>query len=285
MMRRPSAAAAVALALIASAARPAVDDGNTTIGAAACLAPPGLIALGASLPHVGARIKLGEPLTIVALGSSSTRGVGASAPQLSYPSRLETELKKRLPGIDVRVLNRGRSGEEVPQMVARLDRDVLAVHPDLVIWQFGTNAVLHHDAVGGEREPVARGIARLRESGTDVVLMDLQYAPRVLARPDYATMEQLIADAAQTGHVGLFRRFAIMQAWRVASPQDNLGAISGDGLHMNDFGYRCLAADLAEALADSWRSGTHGRNAPSAGIVAHLRRPSVLSAARAVSIP
>src|SRR5262249_32091822 len=38
----------------------------------------------------------GEPLTIVAIGSSSTAGAGASSPDASYPSRLAFELRQRL---------------------------------------------------------------------------------------------------------------------------------------------------------------------------------------------
>ena len=50
--------------------------------------------------------------------------------------------------------------------------------------------------------------------------MDLQYAPRVLARPAHAEMERLIAEAAKSGQVGLFRRFEIMRHWQAAQPAD-----------------------------------------------------------------
>src|SRR5438067_1908112 len=54
------------------------------------------------------RDKIAErrPLKIVAIGSSSTFGTGASSPDKSYPSRLEAELKARLPGVPVTVLNK-----------------------------------------------------------------------------------------------------------------------------------------------------------------------------------
>ena len=90
--------------------------------------------LGAPLPHTAQRLQAGQPLTIVALGSSSTEGVGASAPQFSYPSRLAAVLQARFPEVAIRVVNRGISGEQSPQMVARMERDVLSEHPDLVIW-------------------------------------------------------------------------------------------------------------------------------------------------------
>ena len=96
-----------------------------------------------------------EKLTIVAIGSSSTQGVGASSPAASYPSRLEAELRKRFPQVDIRVINRGKGGEDAPEELARLERDVIAEHPDLVIWQLGTNAVLRRDDLGRRRRCAA----------------------------------------------------------------------------------------------------------------------------------
>src|SRR5260370_30783266 len=235
MTRHAALKLAVALAFVAGAA--AAGDSPTPGGLVSCAAPPELLTIGPILTHVAARMERGEPLTIVAIGSSSTQGVGASAPDLSYPSRREAELKERFPEIANRVINRGKGGEEAPQMLARLDRDVIAEHPDLVVWQLGTNAVLRHDDVTFEEEVIEGGLARLKERGSDVVLMDRQYAPRVIARPAYAAMEQLIADAAKREHAGLFHRFAIMQHWQSAQPADAPKMIGPDGLHMSDRGY------------------------------------------------
>src|SRR5438105_4816937 len=80
------------------------------------------------------------PVKIIALGSSSTYGFGASTPTASYPSRLADELAQRLPDQQITVLNRGISGDEASQTLARLDADVIAENPDLVLWQVGTNA-------------------------------------------------------------------------------------------------------------------------------------------------
>jgi lysophospholipase L1-like esterase len=209
-------------------------------------------------------------LTIVAVGSSSTSGVGASAPGFSYPSRLEAALKDRFPDSDVRVINRGKGGEDVSEELVRLDRDVIAEHPQLVIWQLGTNAVLRRDDLTADRELIERGVARLKKSGSDVVLMDLQYAPRVIARPAYAEMEQLIATVAARDRVGLFRRFEIMRHWQAAQQADVPQMIGPDGLHMTDQSYGCLADRLADALARNWRAQQH---ATLPGPVAGLSAP------------
>src|SRR5262245_17993314 len=74
---------------------------------AACAAPAELIGLAQVLPRVAQRIADGRPLKIVALGSSSTEGVGASSRANSYPSRLEAELRARFPGQEIIVVNLG----------------------------------------------------------------------------------------------------------------------------------------------------------------------------------
>ncbi|GMA73982.1 hypothetical protein GCM10025880_03990 [Methylorubrum aminovorans] len=85
----------------------------------------------AGLPHVAQKIALGGPLTIIAFGSSSTEGIGASHPAAAYPARLEAGLRRALPhlGGRVTVTNRGIGGEAVDEMLARLDRDVIAPGP------------------------------------------------------------------------------------------------------------------------------------------------------------
>jgi lysophospholipase L1-like esterase len=277
-------AVGAALALAAGTA-PAADMAVGETGAqnapASCAAPPALMVIEPAQARIAARIERGEPLTIVAVGSSSTQGGGASAPGLSYPSRLAAELKDRFPAIDIRVINRGKGGEDVPEELARLERDVIAERPDLVIWQVGTNAVLRRDDLSADRELIERGVAQLKQSGSAVVLMDLQYAPRVIARPAYAEMEQLIAQVAKNAQVGLFRRFEMMLHWQAAQPADAPkmaeAMIGPDGLHMTDRGYFCLAANLAEALAGNWGPQQRAARRPPAARVAGLVGPEPVS--------
>jgi hypothetical protein len=93
------------------------------------------------LSHTAQRLASGEPIKIVALGSSSTYGAGASTAAAAYPSRLAEELTKHFPGHEFTVLNRGVNGEEITDMLARLETAVIAERPDLVLWpHFGTNS-------------------------------------------------------------------------------------------------------------------------------------------------
>jgi acyl-CoA thioesterase-1 len=241
------------VALLASTGAIAADPAASPLPRN-CAAPSPLSAIEAAQDRTASRILSGRPLTIVAVGSSSTVGVGASDPILNYPSRLQQELRERFPGIGIRVINHGVSGQDVPEELARLGRDVIAESPDLVIWQVGTNAVLRRDDLVSDELLITRGVASMKEKGIDVVLMDLQYAPRVLARPASAEMERLIAEVSKRMQVGLFRRFEIMREWERTQQLAPASAIGADGLHMTDASYVCLAHELAEALTSNWRS-------------------------------
>jgi lysophospholipase L1-like esterase len=249
---------AAAFAAAVASSGPAPADPPMTDGSAAitpsCATPASLSAIDAPLDRTASRIQAGQPLTIVAMGSSSTQGVGASATAMSYPSRLEQELRDRFPSVEMRVINRGVGGQDVGEELARLDRDVIAEHPDLVIWQVGTNAALRRDDLSADEQLILRGIAVIKERGIDVVLMDLQYAPRVLERRASAQMERLIVEIIHRTHVGLFRRFEIMQEWDHTHQLAPAAMIGPDGLHMTDASYGCLASQLAEALAWNWWS-------------------------------
>ncbi len=216
-----------------------------------CGGPPEFARLSYPLRHAARRIANGEPLVIVAVGSSSTSGTGASSPAASYPSRLAVELKQRFAARDITVLNRGVAGEETQQMMARFATDVIPAHPDLVLWQVGTNSVLRDHPLKPHSALLREGIAQLKEAGADVILMDMQFAPRVLAKPEVQGMEDQIALAAKQESVDLFNRFALMRNWHEVQHMPFEAFVSPDQLHMNDWGYACVAKLLAAAIGEA----------------------------------
>ncbi len=212
-----------------------------------CQAPVDLVKLSRPLARISARLLRHEDITILALGSSSTFGTGASRSEFSYPSRLEHELHTLLPKMKVKVLNRGVGGEDARQMLARLDRD-LANKPDLVLWQVGTNALLGENGVETQAPLIRDGLRRIRAAGADVILIDPQYAPHVLRDPDARPMVALLAKIGAEANVPVFRRFALMQHWHEAREYAFSDMLAPDLFHMNDWSYGCLARNLAAAL-------------------------------------
>jgi acyl-CoA thioesterase-1 len=258
-------AGVVALLLFAPAraqapAAPAIAGAAASAAALAVAAPPALFACSAPaefshlnypLRHSARRLANGESLTIVAIGSSSTAGVGASSSAMSYPSRLAAELKQRFPGREITVINRGVNGQETQDMVARFATDVIAVHPDIVLWQVGTNSVLRDHPLKPHSILLREGIAELKEAGADVVLIDMQFAPRVLAKPETQGMEDQIAFAAKEESVDLFRRFALMRNWHDVQHIPFETFVAPDQLHMNDWSYACVAKLLAAGIVEA----------------------------------
>jgi len=217
-----------------------------------CLSPTGAGAVSMSLPRVVAKLRDGRPVVIVAFGSSSTQGYGSSSGSFTYPNRLAAQLRRKFPKSHITVLNRGIGGQEVPQMMARLQNDVLASHPDLVIWQLGTNAVVRGHDTSGIAALVEEGISRIQAEGADVVLIDPQYVPAVTAKPEGASrMVKLIRDIAKLRHAAVFPRFEVMRQWHENEklPFDSFSI--SDGLHMNDWGYACFAQLLGDTIIKS----------------------------------
>jgi lysophospholipase L1-like esterase len=149
------------------------------------------------------------------------------------------------------VVNKGVGGETAEQMLARFPHDVLPYRPQLVIWQTGTNQALVSEDVQGYEKTVREGIARLKAVHTDVILMEPQYAPRVLARPLHKAILGTLGRVANDLHVAVFRRFAVMRHWVMSGEYGMEDIISRDQLHMNDASYHCIARLLADSLTSA----------------------------------
>lgn len=206
----------------------------------------------AGLPHVARKIALGGPLSIVAFGSSSTEGVGASTPAAAYPARLEDGLRRALPrlGGRITVTNRGIGGEAVDEMLARLDRDVIAPRPDLVIWQTGSNDALRGISLDHFREATEAALERIREAGIDVVLMEPQWCPALDATPGADRFRDAVRALGSDLGVPVIRRSDLMRDWIGQGRLTRTQLFASDGLHMADGGYALLAEAAQDTVLD-----------------------------------
>jgi lysophospholipase L1-like esterase len=229
-----------------------------------CLPPKGGLKSMGSLPHVVSKLAAGEPVVIVAFGSSSTNSYGATSPEFAYPNRLAAQLRRQYPSADITVVIRGKGGEDAPEMMKRLQPEVIDVKPDLVIWQVGTNAVLRNLDPAETARLVEEGVGRIQAAGADIVLVDPQYSPRVNEHGESASkMVRLLGKVAELRHVSIFPRFEVMREWHEtqAIPIDTF--VIADGLHMNDWGYACFAQLLGDDIIKSVGQIKLGVNVPS----------------------
>ena len=140
------------------------------------------------------------PINIVAFGDSVTHGAVGSG-EIDYESVYWNRLRKKINAkrnyVPVNVINAGIGGITASSSVGRLEKQVLAHNPDLVIVCFGLNDV------NAELETYLTALrtifVRLKESDTEVIFM----TPNML--------NTYVADDAPTMHKEYAKKTAEMQ--------------------------------------------------------------------------
>jgi acyl-CoA thioesterase-1 len=211
-----------------------------------CEAPNSDIAAPAPLPRLAERLEKGGVIRILAIGSSSTWGVGASARGKTYPALLRGILEGALKGTKAEIINRGVSGEVAQTTAERLRTAIALDKPDLVLWQVGTNDALARVDPADFSETVRSTLSWLKSSNIDVVLVGLQYAPKFARDDSFFAIREALKKVAASENVLYVRRYDAMQF--IAAHQASAGLVSSDDLHLNDLGYLCMAEHVARAV-------------------------------------
>lgn len=195
-------------------------------------------------------------LTILAVGSSSIEGVGASRPDLGYVPRVEAGLREAFPVARITVINRGIGGETTADTVNRLQAEIDAARPDLVLWQLGTNDMLRDLTLARVVSDFDRGRDILDAAGVDVVLIDPQRLPEDTDNAGFRGRNSLLAGVSGTiAYLGaregyaVAPRFGPMPGWAGLEG----GGVGPDDLHLNDAGYACWAANTVAGLGGALR--------------------------------
>jgi lysophospholipase L1-like esterase len=183
---------------------------------------------------------------VLAIGSSSTAGVGASSPTATYIARLESSLEGSLQGMDFDVVGRGLSGEVAQGAADRMKKEVEETKPDLVVWQVGTNDALRHISLDKFKTCLKTTLAWLAETRIDVVLVDPQYGDALAKDEHYEKVVAAVAEVARDARVLLVDRFEAMR--ELQRERVDLFYLATDNLHLNDRGHRCMAEQLARAI-------------------------------------
>jgi lysophospholipase L1-like esterase len=185
-------------------------------------------------------------LKVLAVGSSSTVGLGASSPDRSYTVRLESNLEGRYKGADIKIITRGVNGEIAEEAAERLKLEVATLRPDLVIWQVGTNdalARIEQDHFADELQSTVKWLLRNR---IDVILIDPQYVETLAKDRHFNGIVNAIGEVGKSERVMVVRRFGAMA--ELAKLNKNRAYVSSDRLHLNDAGYGCMAEYAARAI-------------------------------------
>lgn len=200
----------------------------------------------APLRAVRRAILQNRPVRVVAIGSSSTVGVGASSPRATYPIRLENDLEGVIEGLKVEMHARGQSGEVAEDAAERIKAEVAEIKPDLVVWQVGTNDAVARIDAKSFGDLLRDTLSWLALHKIDVVLIDPQYVERLSNDARYTSIVNEIATVASEKRVLLVNRYDAMAD--LARQHPGSSYLANDRFHLNDLGYRCMAEYATKAI-------------------------------------
>jgi acyl-CoA thioesterase-1 len=174
--------------------------------------------------------------TIVCFGDSITAGYGVD-PDHSYPAYLQQKIDAR--GYHYQVINQGVSGNTSKDAIGRV-KDVLSLHPDVVIVEFGGNDGLRGFPINVTRTNLDQVVAALRNAHIKVLLAGITLPPNYGA--DYIQQfDETYRQLAAKYHVPLLPML-------YANVYNVPGTIQEDGIHPTAKGADLIANNFLPLL-------------------------------------
>lgn len=164
---------------------------------------------------------------IIAFGDSLTQGVGANG-ETNYPAHLSKLINRP-------VENRGVGGETIGDGLKRLERDVLAHNPSIVLVCLGGNDLLQRKSAENSIRDLDTIVGRIVENGAMVVLIGVEGL--ALISEDFGPLYEEVA-----------RRHGCIYVEDVLDGIFSDGKLMADQIHPNGEGYRVFAERVAKAL-------------------------------------
>lgn len=194
---------------------------------------------------------------IVFLGDSIT---AAAVREHGFITLIGEYVRKELPDWNLELIGAGISGNKVPDLQRRLDRDVLSKKPDIVVVYIGINDVWHWNRnAGTPKEAYESGlreiVRKIQQAGAQVLLC----TPSVIGEKtdgsnrfdpmldEYAAISRKVARAHRCGLLDLRRRF-LAELKRRNKDNRAKGVLTTDGVHLNAAGNRFVAECILEGL-------------------------------------
>lgn len=216
-----------------------------------CVVPRHVAPAKFTLPMFERALNTGRDVTIVAMGSSSTQGIGASDKNKSYPAQLAEKLAQHWPHRHITVINSGVNGDTETDMLARFQRDLIDYHPDLVIWQVGSNSIMKGVPLADYMAALNDGIKKIKSIKADLILMNPQFSPTINSYPETPNLLDAMRAMSMVEGINLLQRYEIMRFWLHGDYASLDEMIGRDGIHMRDASYQCLADVLARKIEKS----------------------------------
>jgi lysophospholipase L1-like esterase len=186
-----------------------------------------------------------DPLRVVFLGDSITE---AGAGPKGYVTLLQNEIQKRNADAKFEIIGAGVSGNKVPDLQARLEKDVLARKPHVVVIYIGINDVWHSQSGKGTPQDAFESglydvIGRIQKAGARVILC----TPSVIGEKTdgsnpldkmletYAEISRNVAKKSAVTLIDL-RKLFLNELKILNSDNKEKGILTGDGVHLTESG-------------------------------------------------
>ena len=166
--------------------------------------------------------------TIVAFGDSLVEGRGAT-PGRDFVSVLARRL-------GTRIVNAGRSGDTTASALTRLDSDVLARDPKVVIVLLGGNDFLRRMPTEQTFANLEKIVDRIRRRGAAVILVGVSVG--------------LLSDPYASEYTAVARRNAAGLVPDILDGIIGNNDLMSDSIHPNDRGYAIMAERLEAAVRE-----------------------------------
>ncbi|HYI73054.1 MAG TPA: hypothetical protein VEX87_25090 [Skermanella sp.] len=210
-----------------------------------CAIPDTVLTIDAVLPKVRAALQDGGALTVLVVRTANPQSTRAA---MTYPARLEAELKRRMPNREVRVAVRNLPDESAAEMVLELKASLARELPSLVIWQVGTVDAMRNLNVESFGEALAEGIGLVHELGSDIIVMDMQYSLQTTQLINFQPYVDYIDWVTQNHDVFHFPRYDIMRHW-VEDGQVDFNTETPEAKQRSfTFVHTCLGKLLADSI-------------------------------------
>ncbi|CAN5466953.1 SGNH/GDSL hydrolase family protein [soil metagenome] len=199
--------------------------------------------------------------TVVFFGDSITQ---AAVNHGGYIDILKQELEKKGKGDQYQLIGAGISGNKVPDLQQRLQKDVLSKNPDQVFIYIGINDVWHYshpcckEKGGTPKEQFENGLAdvvnKIKASGAEVVIC----TPSVIGEKtagneqdkmldEYANISRKVAKPTNSKLCDLRKSFQ-QELKKINTENKKEGILTSDGVHLNDQGNKLVAQQMLKYL-------------------------------------
>lgn len=196
------------------------------------------------LPNSALALQQRKKIKILAIGASSAAVLGMG--RSGTPPLLERILEHTIKGLDVEIINRGFSGELAEAAGERLKIEVALNHPDIVLWQVGTNDAFAQVPVETFQLAVSNSVRWLKSHKIDVILVGLHYMKQLAKDEHYQALRASLRRVANAENVLRIGRYEAMEILERTMKVD--GQPDPQDFGVSEMGYNCMAQYIARTI-------------------------------------